>query len=546
MKNDWDCSSTDSDLARESGHFLAGCTTAATSTRLPTGLEDVEPFEIEDLTNARAYFGVILFGQTAEAADKFLEYLKDGFWKDVRNMIDWIPVLGSTLNFFEAVAACINKSPPTVGQEGEEPQKCDPMGLVIAGVGIIADVATSLVVVFKPLQALFKASRLGKLVSRSANAVNQGVGSIARFMSDFATRFIQAGAASFESFKSQIDELIAPIVNGFRECGKNCANEFDDIAAASFRTQGSKVLGAKYFSAAISKAKQFGISIVCFTQKFTARLGSSFNAENIFEVLFGISSSLRSSKRDTRAGTGNTRDCKNNKNVRSRQMNEKDPNFNFKDDYYGGNDLDFGGVGYYLEAHHMVPLNVSEADRCEDLITRFDYCKGLRAIFLKIATLSSEKDKSINNYKNQVMLPPPDADFSDEAINKDGKIKTDDHRDRLKKYRDSPKTANALKHIVAKLSDVLHMLGYYEIMFNKHVSIIQQVSGIKLSGLSQSQFETELAKIDSLTINVRFRLTSCYFEGLFVIGQQHLNGKYFIEGRSAIPTWNMARCGILI
>lgn len=489
---------------------------------------------------------MILFFQTTEAADKFLEYLKDGFWKDVRNMIDWILVLGSTLTFFEAVAACINKSPPTAGQEGEEPQKCDPMGLVMAGVGIIADVATSLVVVFKPLQALFKASRLGKLVSRSANAVNQGVGSIARFMSDFATRFIQAGAASFGSFKSQIDELIAPIVNGFRECGKNCANEFDDIAAASFRTQGSKVLGAKYFSAAISKAKQFGISIVCFTQKFTARLGSSFNSENIFEVLFGISSSLRSSKRDTRAGTGNTRDCNNNKNVRSRQMKEKDPNFNFKDDYYGGNDLDFGGIGYYLEAHHMVPLNVSEADRCEDAVTRFDYCEGLRAIFLKITLLSSEKDKSINNYKNQVMLPPPDADFSDEAINKDGKIKTDDHRDRLKKYRDSPRTGNALKHIIAKLPDVLHMLGYYEIMFKKHASIVKQSTGLDLLTQSNSAFLTEVSKINLLPLDKRLKLTNCYFEGLFVIGQQHLNGRYFLEGIAPNSNWQLPRCGISI
>ena len=109
--NDWDCSSVDSDLAKAGGCFLAGYITAETSTRLPTGLKDVEPFEIEDLTNATAYFGVILFGQTAEAADKFLEYLKDGFWKDVRNMIDWIPVLGSTLTFFEAVAGCVNKSP---------------------------------------------------------------------------------------------------------------------------------------------------------------------------------------------------------------------------------------------------------------------------------------------------------------------------------------------------------------------------------------------------------------------------------------------------
>jgi hypothetical protein len=106
---------------------------------------------------------VILFGQTAEAADKFLEYLKDGFWKDVRNMIDWIPVLGSTLTFFEAVAACVNKSPPTVGQEGEEPRKCDAMSLVFAGVGVIADVGASLLIVFKPIQVLFKASRLGKI-----------------------------------------------------------------------------------------------------------------------------------------------------------------------------------------------------------------------------------------------------------------------------------------------------------------------------------------------------------------------------------------------
>lgn len=44
-KNDWDCSSADSDLARASGHFLAGCTTAATSSKLPTGLEDVEPLK---------------------------------------------------------------------------------------------------------------------------------------------------------------------------------------------------------------------------------------------------------------------------------------------------------------------------------------------------------------------------------------------------------------------------------------------------------------------------------------------------------------------
>jgi hypothetical protein len=80
-KNGWDCSSTDSDLSRESGHFLAGCADAMTSSELPTGFEDVEPNEIEELSNARAFFGVILFGETAEAANKFLDYLKEGFWK---------------------------------------------------------------------------------------------------------------------------------------------------------------------------------------------------------------------------------------------------------------------------------------------------------------------------------------------------------------------------------------------------------------------------------------------------------------------------------
>ena len=41
------------------------------------------------------------------------------------------------------------------------------MSLVFAGVGVIADVGASLLIVFKPIQVLFKVSRLGKIAVRA-------------------------------------------------------------------------------------------------------------------------------------------------------------------------------------------------------------------------------------------------------------------------------------------------------------------------------------------------------------------------------------------
>jgi hypothetical protein len=47
--NDWDCASTDSSLAQASSnnHTLRGCLSVYASSELPTGFEDVAPFEIQ-------------------------------------------------------------------------------------------------------------------------------------------------------------------------------------------------------------------------------------------------------------------------------------------------------------------------------------------------------------------------------------------------------------------------------------------------------------------------------------------------------------------
>jgi hypothetical protein len=67
------------------------------------------------------------------------------------------------------------------------------------------------VVIFKPLQVLFKASRLGKIATRAGAVAAESAGSVARLMSQLAQEVITGGARGFEAVVTRISATYKPL-----------------------------------------------------------------------------------------------------------------------------------------------------------------------------------------------------------------------------------------------------------------------------------------------------------------------------------------------
>jgi hypothetical protein len=435
--NDWDCASTDSPLSQASSnnHTLRGCSSVYASSELPTGFEDVAPFEIQELSNAKSYFGIVLFGATAAAADKFLDYLKDGFWKDIRKMIDWIPVLGSTVNFFEAVAACVNKAPATPGLEGEEAQKCDPMGLIMAGAGVILDVLPGVALAFKPLGAIFKASRLGKIAFRAEEVAAEAAGGTARLMSELTQEALTGGARGFEAMKTKLGEVFSEGWNTLKSCIAKCSKEADEVLANGVKFGDSlKVFGKKVEDFLVTVKNKF-IPVACalktvavqVTAGIVVGVATQATLEWVSEYFFGYTikgeevvdqpqedtdfqelNGVRQGQRiSTRANAGGRRNCDTTK-LAHEASQKPNSNHDFEDAHKtndpGYHKLPSPKHSLVLTAHHIVPINLDKNVVCARNLKSFNGAMKNPCTLMKAMLRYSRIDPYVN-ICNIVLLP---------------------------------------------------------------------------------------------------------------------------------------------
>jgi DNA/RNA non-specific endonuclease len=173
-------------------------------------------------------FGKAVIGVTQERMKAFEEYRKSGMiWKDLRKVVDWIPILGSGLTFFEAVKDCMKAT--------EEEKQCDVLGLVMAGAMFVLDVVPGVLVVFKPILKILKASRgaqaLTNLGKTGMKFVLEGLGEVAQILRKVVARELDNGARGFEAIREVLERKFKSITEALTTCVSECTKKADSALA---------------------------------------------------------------------------------------------------------------------------------------------------------------------------------------------------------------------------------------------------------------------------------------------------------------------------
>jgi hypothetical protein len=181
------------------------------------------------LESSERFFGKVVIGATAEKVKAFNLYLKEGIWKDVRNIVDWIPVLGSSLAFFDAIQAC-NKAT-------EEAKRCDAVGLIWAGFLAGGDALTlgfggtavkfgtaGITKFFK----LFKFSE-GGFARGVMTKVGQGAGEFANTMRATMTEALESGTKNFQAMQAVLETKYKSIADVLSKCVLKCSKHSDEL-----------------------------------------------------------------------------------------------------------------------------------------------------------------------------------------------------------------------------------------------------------------------------------------------------------------------------
>jgi hypothetical protein len=116
----------------------------------PTGIANIPDFKYPIPAVTANFWGHVLIGDSATAVLKWNSYLKDGFWEDAQNFTaSFIPFIGSGKDFLETVKAC-------------QAQECQALGIgmiVLAGVGVLADVSPVTGEIYAKFAKVFKPSK---------------------------------------------------------------------------------------------------------------------------------------------------------------------------------------------------------------------------------------------------------------------------------------------------------------------------------------------------------------------------------------------------
>jgi PKD domain len=277
------CDGKNSPIGKETYSIAFGCDIVDTSTLMPVGVAPTDitlkHFKYNILAESTNVFGLALYGSQSKAFQQILKIVKEGIEllvKDVEQLIDFIPVIGSVKGFMTAVSACANAT--------TEGKPCDYFGVVLAGVTVMLDVVPGVGEVaalgLKSVGKIFTASRIGAKVIRFGLEVAEEAGAVARAIGNLAEEAAKKGAQRFEEIATPLKEKFARGWERLNQCIAKCAPEADSILSRSTKLLGEEEGSAvKVFDDIQKRAEAVGQSAACITKTLFYHVGEELLSE---------------------------------------------------------------------------------------------------------------------------------------------------------------------------------------------------------------------------------------------------------------------------
>ncbi len=187
--------------------LLNNCNTVTATYVPPTGISSIPDFKYPIPTITATFWGHTLIGADAAAVNKWNSYLKDGFWDDAKNFItDFIPFIGSGKDFLASVKAC-------------QVQACAVLGygaIVLAGVGVIADISPVTGELYAKFAKVFKPSKL------TAKGVSNALEQVIKEGVD-ATK-------SVDALSTDLETAFGKVAKSINDCGEQCRSGSERIS----------------------------------------------------------------------------------------------------------------------------------------------------------------------------------------------------------------------------------------------------------------------------------------------------------------------------
>jgi PKD repeat protein len=187
--------------------LLNNCNTVTATYVPPTGIAGVPDFKYPIPTETTTFRNHILTGGLATDVNKWRSYTQDGFWEDGKNFVtSFIPFIGSGKDFLASVKAC-------------QAQECSTLGvgmIVLASVGVIADITPATGAIYAKFAKVFKPSKLTtKGVSNALEQViKEGVD---------ATKTING-------ISTDLDTAFSKVAKSINDCGEQCRSGSERIS----------------------------------------------------------------------------------------------------------------------------------------------------------------------------------------------------------------------------------------------------------------------------------------------------------------------------
>jgi hypothetical protein len=228
MTNDQqNCTASSEYISKNLGMWMWGCLIMNTTNDKPVGLENVTPLPYNFTSDLAAFQGKVMIGETPLQRLQFYGEIATFGLKVVEQLVDFIPVLGSTKAFFAALEQC--RTAPTRGQP------CDYVSLIFAGVGVVADIIPGIAIAYQGLKKLapFLKMALGleKTVANAGlAALNRGK-VIATYFRETILPILQAQTPTFLAVFDGLKRFFTGVMDFLGTCVTQCTKNIENGAA---------------------------------------------------------------------------------------------------------------------------------------------------------------------------------------------------------------------------------------------------------------------------------------------------------------------------
>ncbi|WP_189093330.1 PKD domain-containing protein [Deinococcus ruber] len=187
---------------------ISGCVLIGTSNVYPAGIASGPSTYQYPIGDPAKFFGHVVYGDTADSVRRFREYMSEGIYSDMKDMIlNFVPFAGSSIGFMDAVKA-YKAQGPSVGNVAM---------IVLAGGGFVAD---AFPLVGKTYEAFFKSVRASQAGAKGFAKALDGV--------------VEDGSKGFGQIKTDLEDKLGSVNSEMNTCGKPCVDYVDYEAKFDF------------------------------------------------------------------------------------------------------------------------------------------------------------------------------------------------------------------------------------------------------------------------------------------------------------------------